>query len=143
MDKLLTKLANCCKPAPPDEIGGFITRGRGVSIHRTDCKDFVNLRAQNPERVIESGWGDVRETLFAVDIDIEAPDRQGLLRDITEVLSREKLHVLAANSQVVRAAGGGSEARLRFTLQISDAKTLSRALVIIREVPGVFAARRK
>ena len=143
VDKLLTKLASCCKPAPPDAIGGFITRGRGVSIHRADCKDFVNLRNSVPERVIESQWGDVRETLFAVDIDIEARDRQGLLRDLTEVLSREKLHVLAANSQVVRAAGGASEARLRFTLQISDAKTLGRALGVIGDVPGVFAVRRR
>src|SRR5690606_32985784 len=93
--KLMTSLGRCCKPAPPDAIQGFVTRGRGVSIHRVDCPSFQNLVRQEPERVVAAEWGDdafkAEQTLFPVDVQVEAQDRQGLLRDISDVLSREKI----------------------------------------------------
>ena len=80
VDKLLTQLADCCKPAPPDPIIGFVTRGKGVSIHRASCSNLANMVAMHPERVIETGWGSHTEGVFAVDIVVDAHDRQGLLR---------------------------------------------------------------
>ena len=96
--KLLTQLARCCKPAPPDPIQGFITRGKGVSIHRADCSNFANLMALHPERVIEAEWGQQPEGQFPVDIVVDAQDRQGLLRDISDVFAREKINVIGVNT---------------------------------------------
>ena len=98
VDNLLTQLAKCCKPAPPDAIAGFVTRGRGVSIHRRNCPSLQRLTALYPERMIESGWGRQTQGVFSVDIVVQANDRQGLLRDISEVLSREKINVTAVST---------------------------------------------
>jgi len=85
-DGLMTQLARCCKPAPPDNIVGFVTRGKGVSIHRLTCKNFAEMRNKAPERVIQTTWGEqVKDTVYPVDIFVMAQDRQGLLRDISEV----------------------------------------------------------
>ncbi|MBS1198333.1 MAG: (p)ppGpp synthetase, RelA/SpoT family, partial [Proteobacteria bacterium] len=92
IDGLLTQLAQCCKPAPPDAIEGFVTRGKGISIHRADCRNFANLAALHPERVIQTDWGNAATGgVFPVDIVVDAHDRQGLLRDISEIFTREKL----------------------------------------------------
>lgn len=140
--KLLTSLSRCCKPAPPDAIKGFVTKGRGVSIHRSDCSDFQRLVAQQPERVIEAEWGDQafagKQSVFPVDILVEAVDRQGLLRDISEVLSREKLNVIAVNTQSKKG-----KAFMRFTLEVSGGAQITRAASLIREVPDVLDARRR
>ena len=140
--KLMTSLSRCCKPAPPDAIQGFVTRGRGVSIHRTDCMDFQRLVAKNPERVIEAEWGDQafdgQRSLFPVDIEVEAADRQGLLRDISEVLSREKLNVIAVNTLTKKG-----KAYMRFTMEVNGGTQIRRATTLIREVPDVIDARRR
>ena len=140
--KLLTSLSRCCKPAPPDAIQGFVTKGRGVSIHRSDCNDFQRLVRQNPERVIEAEWGEQafssRQALFPVDIMVEAMDRQGLLRDISEVLSREKLNVIAVNTLSKKG-----KAFMRFTLEVRGGTQITRAATLIREVPDVLDARRR
>uniref|UniRef100_UPI000473589A RelA/SpoT family protein n=1 Tax=Herminiimonas sp. CN TaxID=1349818 RepID=UPI000473589A len=95
---LLTQLAKCCRPAPPDDIVGFVTRGNGVSIHRANCKNFTEMRAQAPERIIQTAWGDAGlDTVYPVDIFVLASDRQGLLRDISEIFSREKINVIGVN----------------------------------------------
>lgn len=137
VDRLMTQLARCCKPAPPDPILGFVARGKGVSIHRADCSNLGNLLTRNPERLIETRWGDTRAGLFAVDVEIQAQDRAGLLRDIGEVFSREKANVTAS-----RTASRRQVARMNFTVEISSLQVLVRTLAAIREVPGVFAARR-
>jgi GTP pyrophosphokinase len=141
MGDLLTSLSRCCKPAPPDAIKGFVTRGRGVSIHRVDCSDFRNLAEQHPERVIVAEWGerayDKEKSTFPVDILVQAMDRQGLLRDISEVLLREKLNLTAVNTQSKR-----NTANMRFTLEVGGIPQLQRALVQIRKVKGVLEARR-
>jgi len=138
---LLTTLSRCCKPAPPDDIIGFVTRGRGVSIHRADCRDFLNLAERHPERVTVAEWGerayDKEKSTFSVDILIQAMDRQGLLRDISEVLLREKLNLTAVNTQSKK-----NVANMRFTLEVGGIAQLQRALVQIREVKGVLEARR-
>jgi len=94
VDSLLTQLSRCCKPAPPDAISGFVTRGKGVSIHRQDCSNFRELNLRNPERVIDVRWGERKSghdaAVYPVDVAVEAVDRQGLLRDISEVFSKEK-----------------------------------------------------
>ena len=137
MGRLLTQLAGCCKPVPPDPIVGFVTRGKGVSVHRADCRNFSNMRAMNPERVIETSWGGGAEGIFAVDIVIDAHDRQGLLRDVSDVLAREKLNVIAVNTQSRQG-----DALMRFTAEVGSISQLDRTLTLLRGVEGVVSARR-
>ncbi|MGZ3181590.1 MAG: RelA/SpoT family protein [Telluria sp.] len=138
-DGLMTQLARCCKPAPPDPIVGFVTRGKGVSIHRTNCKNFAEMRAKAPERVIIADWGRTgSDTVYPVDLFILANDRQGLLRDISEVFSREKINVTGVNTQSSRGT-----ARMVFTAEIGSTAQLQKALAAISEVGGVQEARRQ
>ncbi|OON62577.1 GTP pyrophosphokinase [Massilia sp. KIM] len=136
---MLTMLAKCCKPAPPDPIVGFVTRGKGVSIHRLTCKNFAEMRAKAPERVIETDWGLAgSDTVYPVDLFILAGDRQGLLRDISEVFSREKINVIGVNTQSAKG-----QARMVFTAEIASTAQLQKALGAIAEVSGVMEARRQ
>ncbi|WP_291994834.1 bifunctional (p)ppGpp synthetase/guanosine-3',5'-bis(diphosphate) 3'-pyrophosphohydrolase [Candidatus Accumulibacter sp. ACC003] len=137
VDRLLTQLAGCCKPVPPDPILGFVTRGKGVSVHRADCSNFANMQAMNPERVIETSWGARAEGIFAVDIVIDAHDRQGLLRDVSDVLAREKINVIAVNTQSRQG-----NAHMSFTAEVSSIPQLNRTLSLLHEVVGVVGARR-
>jgi GTP pyrophosphokinase len=137
VDKLLTQLGTCCKPVPPDAVAGFVTRGRGVSVHRVDCANFRNMAAGNPERVIDAQWGGQQDMLYAADIHVEATDRQGLLRDISDVLSKEKINVTAVKTQ-----SKAGVARMAFTVELSSAGQLQRILGLVAEIPGVASARR-
>ncbi len=138
VDKLLTSLGRCCKPAPPDAISGFVTRGKGVSIHRVECPNFRNMTAKNPERIITAEWGAGKDdALYAVTLVVDASDRQGLLRDISEVLSREKINVTA-----VKTLSRANEARMSFTVELAGVPQLQRILTLVREVPGVVGAWR-
>ena len=138
-DGLLTQLAKCCKPAPPDGIVGFVTRGKGVSIHRATCKNFAEMRRKAPERVIHTDWGRTgQDTVYPVDLYIQAGDRQGLLRDISEVFSREKINVIGVNTQSAKG-----QARMTFTAEIGSTQQLQKALLAIMEVNGVQEARRQ
>ena len=134
VDKLLTLLAKCCKPVPPDEIIGFVTRGRGVMIHRKSCTNVAHL---DPDRLLEAQWGPMGGK-FPADIVIEASDRQGLLRDISDILARERINVTATRtlSRVDRAS-------MRFTIAVSDLAELRKVLGMIREVSGVVQASRR
>ena len=96
--KLKTQVAKCCKPLPGDPIGGYITVGRGVTVHRQDCLTFLNLCEFEPNRIIEVNWGGTPAAVYPVDIDIEAYDRSGLLRDITQLLSSSRSDVLSLNT---------------------------------------------
>jgi GTP pyrophosphokinase len=138
VDSLLTSLARCCRPVPPDEIVGFVTRGKGVSIHRAHCANALALAKKEPERTIEVAWGGEREGLYPVEIFVLAQDRQGLLRDVTEVLAREKMNVVGVNT-----ASSRGEAQMSFTIEVSDAPALRRALAQVAEIKGVLAARRR
>lgn len=135
---LLTQLAKCCRPAPPDDIVGFVTRGNGVSIHRASCKNFTEMRAQAPERIIQTAWGTAGlDTVFPVDIFVLSSDRQGLLRDISEIFSREKINVIGVKTQSAKGL-----ARMYFTAEIPSTAHLQKALAVIREVAGVVEVNR-
>jgi GTP pyrophosphokinase len=138
VDRLLTQLARCCKPAPPDGIVGFVTRGRGVSIHRAGCKSLAALLRAHPERAIEAHWGEQNAGVFAVDLVVQAHDRQGLLRDVSEVFSRQRINVTAVNT-----ASRQHVATMAFTVEVAGVDQLARALAEIREVTGVFSAGRR
>jgi GTP pyrophosphokinase len=138
VDRLLTGLAKCCKPAPPDPIVGFVTRGKGVTIHRASCGNVTRMRISQPERLIDADWGEPRDEVFPVDIVVEAMDRQGLLRDISEVLSREKINVTAANTITKKL-----HSRMAFTIEVPSLDALKRALGYVRDVKGVLDATRR
>ncbi len=137
VDKLLTGVARCCKPAPPDPIIGFVTRGKGISIHRRSCANVRRMRSADPERLIEADWGALREEVFPVDVEVLAADRQGLLRDIGEVFSRERINVTAVNTQ-----SRNLQAKMLFTVEVASIGHLQRTLAAVREVRGVFSANR-
>jgi GTP pyrophosphokinase len=135
---LMTQLARCCRPAPPDLIAGFVTRGRGVSIHRLDCHSYAAMAGREPERVIEVAWGDSGNTVYPVDISVRAHDRSGLLRDLSEVFARLRLNVIGVNTQ-----SRSSLAHMIFTVEVRDGEGLARALDALVEVTGVSSAVRK
>jgi GTP pyrophosphokinase len=142
VESLLTTLARCCRPAPPDAIGGFVTRGKGVAIHRHDCPNFRHMAKASPGRVIEVQWGHEHQGVYPLDVVIEASDRQGLLRDISEVFAKEKMNVTGVNTQSVKDNRGGT-AWMTFTVEVSDTARLAQALAHIHSVAGVRHARRK
>jgi GTP pyrophosphokinase len=136
MDRLLTQLAKCCKPVPPDPIRGFVTRGRGVSIHRADCASLKRLVEKDAARLLEAQWGAAPGT-YSVDMVVTASDRPGLLRDIGDALAREKINVTA-----VRTQSREELAYMRFSFEIGDLGQLKRAFAVVREVPGVLRVAR-
>jgi GTP pyrophosphokinase len=143
MDSLLTNLARCCRPAPPDAISGFVTRGRGVAVHRRDCSNLRHMAQGSPGRVIDVEWGvpgGNRPAVYPLDVAVEAADRPGLLRDISEVLAKEKMNVTAVHTQ---SAKDRSTAWMTLTVEVSDVARLSAVLTQIARVPGVRHARRK
>ena len=155
VESLMTSLARCCRPAPPDAIGGFVTRGKGVAVHRADCSDFRHIAARHPDRVIAVDWGagsgaagakgsrsTAATSLYPVDVTIEAADRQGLLRDISEVFTRERVNVTGVQTRSVRDAAG-STAFMSFTVEVDDARRLTPVLRQVTQVNGVRSARRR
>jgi GTP pyrophosphokinase len=143
IDSLMTQLAKCCKPAPPDDIRGFVTRGKGVSVHRADCSNFREMAVRNAERVIEVAWGmpkaaAVASAVYPVDVAVEATDRQGLLRDISDVFAREKTNVIGVQTQSVKGT-----AWMTFTVEVADSGRLNKVLAIVAAVQGVRSARRR
>jgi GTP pyrophosphokinase len=140
VDSLLTQLSKCCRPAPPDAICGFVTRGKGVSIHREDCRQFQGLLARHGERVIEVRWGVQKPgqtLLYPVEVSVQATDRQGLLRDISEVFAKEKMNVVGVQTQSVKGA-----AWMTFTVEVSDASLLKRVMQSVTSVSGVALVKR-
>jgi GTP pyrophosphokinase len=145
VESLLTSLARCCRPAPPDAIGGYVTRGKGVAIHRADCSNFRQMAARAPERVIAVEWGAPRgdrSAVYPVDVIVEAADRSGLLRDISEAFAKEKMNVTGVNSQSVKDARGGT-AWMTFTVEVTDSARLAQVLAQVARIAGVRSARRR
>ncbi len=140
VDRLLTQLARCCKPAPPDPITGFVTRGRGISIHRAECASLAHLATRNPERLLPAGWAPRlgSDPAFQVDVAVRASDRTGLLRDIMEVLAREKIGV--TGSQSYRRDGAATHF---LTVNVASVDELRRTLALVKAVPGVDSASRR
>jgi len=148
IDSLLTTLASCCRPAPPDAIGGYVTRGKGVAVHRTSCANFRHMAETNPERVIPVEWGipaaetRVDRSVYAVDVVVEAQDRQGLLRDISDVLAKQRVNVIGVSSQSTKGIGD-RRAFMTFTVEIDSAERLGQVLGLVAKVSGVDSARRR
>lgn len=142
VDLLLTQLARCCRPIPPDAIGGFVTRGKGISVHRADCVGFARLAQLAPERVVETTWGRPAEPgrmrLFSAEIWVEGDDRPHLARDLLDICARDKLTVtsLTPNSR-------GQAQRFHLVIEVSDALALNRLMTAIRTVPGVYSIGRQ
>jgi GTP pyrophosphokinase len=136
VDRLLTQLARCCKPVPPDPIRGFVTRGKGVSVHREDCPSLKRLAENQPERLIDAEWGK-GEGAYAVEMSVTAADRRGLLRDIGDALAREKINVTATRSQ-----SRDDLAFMRFTFEVTNLAHLKRAFAVVRQLKGVIRVAR-
>ena len=132
---LLTTVANCCKPVPGDDIIGFITQGKGVSIHRKDCRNIINLKEESRSRLIEVEWGDASVLTYPVSLLIQAVDRHGLLSDITTTLSNEKANVIAVNTLSDKSK---QTARMAVTVEIRDLQQLARVMDKITQLPNVM-----
>jgi GTP pyrophosphokinase len=135
---ILVKLAKCCTPLPGDDIRGFVTRGQGVSVHRSTCKNVTTLMRE-PDRLIEVEWGapgGKDGNVYPVDVAVEALDRQGLLRDISEVFAKEKMNVIGVQTQSVKDL-----AWMTFTVEVGDSRRLLKVLGLVKEVRGVRTAK--
>ncbi len=137
---LLTHMARCCRPVPGDDVIGFITRGRGVSVHRRDCSNILRMPEENRERLIEVSWGSSGDARYPVEVVLDAYDRPGLLRDITTILAGEGINVVAANTLTDRAE---RRARMDLTLEITGIGQLSRALNRIGRLRNVLEVHRR
>ncbi len=133
VDNVMVKLAKCCTPVPGDEIMGFVTRGGGISVHRTDCTNADSLRQQS-ERIIEVAWAPSPESVFLVAIQVEALDRHRLLSDVTKVLADERVNILSASVTTSRDRVAVS----KFTFEMGDPKHLGHVLNVVRNVEGVY-----
>lgn len=135
---VLTNLAKCCKPAPPEAIVGYVTRDRGVTVHRRSCAFIARLDAARQDRLLHAQWGSSTTSRTDVDIEIEAYDRQALLRDISDLFARERINVTQVNT-----VSRNQQARMQFSVEITNLDQLNRLLALIKQVPGVAVARRK
>ena len=136
---LLTSLARCCQPLPGDAIVGYITRGKGVSIHRADCAAFARLRARDAARAIEVEWGGARAQAYEIDLLVRGYDRKWLHKDVTNVIAAANVHLLAVNTRVDSDSG---LATMNFAVRVADFEQLSTLLARLSGVPNVIEARR-
>ncbi|MGJ8513356.1 GTP diphosphokinase [Carnimonas bestiolae] len=136
---LKTQMANCCHPVPGDAIVGFITHGRGVTVHRQDCPNILQLRVDEPSRIIEVEWGASQATVYSVNIEVLAWDRTGILRDVVSVLSSEKANVTAVNTL---SDPDDNTAKLNITLEVAGLEALERIFTHIQQLPNVVDVRR-
>jgi len=137
---MLTSIAGCCDPVPGDSIIGYITLGRGVSIHRQDCPSILQLESDEPERIIKVDWGEAPQNQYSVDVVLEAFDRHGLLRDVTTLL--DKAHINVSGMQTLSDKRKNTVDML-LTLEIRNFNDLSRILARLNQLPNVASARRK
>ncbi len=136
---LLTQIASCCKPVPHDSIIGYITRGKGVSVHRADCKNILNISLEEQVRLIDVDWGVESSEAYSVDIGILAYDRQGLLRDVTAVLSNEKLSVTSVNTQ---SNSLEQTAKMKITVEVENLEQLARVMEKLRQLHNILDVER-
>ncbi|WP_199100213.1 bifunctional (p)ppGpp synthetase/guanosine-3',5'-bis(diphosphate) 3'-pyrophosphohydrolase [Dyella sp. ASV21] len=136
---LLTTLARCCQPLPGDPVRGFVTRGRGVSVHRADCASLARLAHRDPDRVIDVDWGKASAQAYEVDIELHGYDRKGLQKDVTSLITNLGTHIIASSTRVFTHTG---EVEMRFTLRVRDFEQLSSLLGRLAAMPNVVDARR-
>ncbi len=138
---LMTQMAKCCKPVPYDDIVGYITKGRGVTVHRADCAVVRKMNPEHRARLVDVSWADTqRDSRFLVDIHVFAADRKGLLRDISSVFANAEIDVLGVNTQSDRR---NERANMRFTAEVSDMTQLSRVMERLSQIPDVLDVRRQ
>ena len=133
VDDVWVKLARCCMPVPGDRIVGFVTRNQGVSVHRADCQNMIDLQRRQPERVVDVAWTSTKG-LFMVRIQVEALDRQHLLSDVTRVLADHGVNILSGS----QATGSDRVAISQFSFEMADPQHLNRLLAAVRKIDGVF-----
>jgi len=136
---LLTTIARCCQPLPGDAIAGYITQGRGVSIHRADCASFARLVAREPGRAIEVEWGRARKADYEVDLVVRGYDRKGLHKDVTNIIATANINLIAVNARVDATTG---LVTMNFTVRVADFEQLSTLLARLSAVPNVTEAQR-
>ncbi|CAM5347175.1 RelA/SpoT family protein [Rhodanobacter lindaniclasticus] len=136
---LLTTLARCCQPLPGDAVRGYITKGRGVSVHRADCGSLARLARRDPDRVIEVSWGHAASQAYEVDIELRGYDRKELQKDVTNVISNAGTHIIASSSRAHPQTG---EVDMRYTLRVRDFEQLSTLLGKLLALPNVTEVRR-
>lgn len=137
---LLCNFARCCRPVPPERIAGYITQGRGVTIHRQDCGNYLGLRRRHRERVIEVDWGKSDSASYPVDLRVRAFDRSGLIRDITLVLADENANIVDLKSHTDKE---NMQVVMRFRIEIADLPALSSAIARIEQVGNVVSVERR
>ena len=137
---LLCNFARCCRPVPPEPIVGYITQGRGVSIHREDCGNFLGLNQRHPERVLEISWGQSDSAAYPVDLSVHAFDRSGLIRDITAVLADHDANVTDLKSHTDKES---LQVIMELSIEVADLPTLSTIIVKLEQIPNVVSVRRK
>jgi GTP pyrophosphokinase len=137
LDDVMVRLSRCCTPVPGDEIMGFVTRGRGVSVHRTDCANAAGLAAQ-AHRVIEVDWDHDSPSTYVVSIEVEALDRSRLLRDVAQALAEHHVNILACTSQT----SSDRVAKLRFDFELADPSHLESILGAAKRIDSVYDAYR-
>jgi len=136
---LLTQMAQCCHPVPGDDIRGYITIGRGVTVHRSDCENLLHLEAIEPNRVLQVSWGAAPTQTYPVEMSILAYDRTGLLRDISGILANEKVNVIGMNTQ---SNQGENTASMQLTVEVDSLENLGRLMKKIEQLPNIISARR-
>jgi GTP pyrophosphokinase len=141
VDDLMINMARCCKPVPYDPIVGFVTRGRGVTVHRHDCPNIRAMEGAERERLVNVWWSEIQsETVYPVDILIHANDRKGLLRDISSVMTNEEVDVIAVNTSSDKQK---DTAAMHFTVEIANAQQLMRLLAKVEQLPDIIEAKRQ
>ncbi|MFC7402234.1 RelA/SpoT family protein [Citricoccus sp. GCM10030269] len=130
---VMAKLARCCTPVPPDEIIGFVTRGSGVSVHRTDCRNIDQLK-QEPDRIVDVAWAPTQSSVFLVEIQVEALDRKSLLSDVTRILAEHHVNILSASVNTSKSRVAIS----KFVFEMGDPKYLTHVLASVRRIDGVY-----
>ena len=136
---LLTTVAKCCNPVPGDDIIGFITLGKGVSVHRQDCKNIINLDDQSQSRLIEVEWGNQDISIYPVSLIVNAIDRHRLLSDVTTTLADDKVNVVAVNTLSDKTK---QTARMAITIEIKDLQQLTRVIDKLNQLPNVLDVSR-
>ncbi|MEZ5166683.1 MAG: ACT domain-containing protein [Acidimicrobiales bacterium] len=138
LDDIMIRLSRCCSPVPPDEIIGFVTRGRGVSVHRSDCLNAATLQEGQPDRLIEVEWDAEHEGRFATTIEVQALDRSSLLVDVAKVLADHGLNVVG----VATETGADAVAKMQFEFELADVSQLDSVLSSLLGVEAVYDAYR-
>ena len=138
LDDVMVRLSRCCTPVPGDEIMGFVTRGRGVSVHRADCANAVSLSMGQSDRLIEVEWDEDRSGSFVASIEVKALDRARLLRDVSAALADAHVNIIACNT----TTGSDRISKMRFDFELGDPGHLDSLISTIKQIDSVYDAYR-